>query len=192
MNTKKQSDAIILRRKQELADAGFTQAEGSSDYVKDTTTVSTQQVEFCSHKEWQDLTTEDDGGTEEDAQGEGEGNGTATASDRELTNEELEAAAGNETIVANARKIIAVADSKAKQKNKTAPVVTKDDDELTAAMHLRNVKKYGKDFVTAKRGTNQMYFTRAAWNSMGKNKQGWVEQTKEMPEAKKATEAKAK
>ena len=46
----------------------------------------------------------------------------------------------------------------------------------------RLVATYGKDFVTAKKGTNQGYFSRKSWNAMGKNKRGWAEVTKEMPE----------
>jgi hypothetical protein len=53
--------------------------------------------------------------------------------------------------------------------------------ELETDNYNRLVAKYGKDFVTAKKGTNSGYYSRKTWNAM-KNKRGWVEVTKTMPE----------
>lgn len=58
----------------------------------------------------------------------------------------------------------------------------KSPEEMAAINFQALVNTYGKDFVTAKKGTNNKYFSRKAWNGMGKNKNGWSEVTKEMPE----------
>lgn len=60
-------------------------------------------------------------------------------------------------------------------------------EDLAAANYDRIVQKYGKDFVTAQKGNNKKYFTRRAWNNLGKNKQGWAEITKVMPEVQANT-----
>lgn len=70
-----------------------------------------------------------------------------------------------ETLIARAKEIIA-------QRNQPAAKTTA---ELETEAYDRIVRKYGKDFVTANRGTSQKYFTRTQWVGMGKNKQGWVE-----------------
>lgn len=57
----------------------------------------------------------------------------------------------------------------------------KSAEELAGENHARLVKTYGKDFVTAAKGNNRGYYSRAAWNQM-KNKRGWVEVTETMPE----------
>lgn len=80
------------------------------------------------------------------------------------------------------RNTLAMADAMVSEKNKGPK---KTVEEMETANYLRLVDTYGKDFVTAARGTNKGYYSRKAWNAM-KNKRGWIEVTKAMPEAAKA------
>ncbi len=59
-------------------------------------------------------------------------------------------------------------------------------EEKEAAYYAKLVRLYGKDFVTAKRGNNSGFFSRKTWNMMGKDKKGWAEVTKAMPEVAEA------
>lgn len=82
------------------------------------------------------------------------------------------------------RKTLAIADSIVKSQSQ-GPLKTAE--ELQSENYLRLVNKYGKDFVTAERGTNKAYYSRKAWNGM-KNKQGWAEVKRTMPEAAQASQ----
>lgn len=80
------------------------------------------------------------------------------------------------------RETIAIADRLIAERN-AAPKKTLE--EMEVVNYQRLVNQYGKDFVTAKRGTNKGYFSRKAWNAM-KQKRGWEEIVKTMPEVQEA------
>jgi hypothetical protein len=80
-----------------------------------------------------------------------------------------------ETLVKEARAIIT-------ERNKPKPLSV---EEMEGINYQRLVDRYGKDFVTAKKGNQQTYFTRKSWIALGANRNGWVEVTPEHPELKK-------
>lgn len=87
---------------------------------------------------------------------------------------EIDAAANNADFVAACRKVIKRADEI--KAGNVAPA------KMSSEVYDRLVKKYGKDFVTAQKGTNTTYFSRRTFSAMSGNKQGWKEVSQVMPE----------
>lgn len=55
-------------------------------------------------------------------------------------------------------------------------------EEMASINYNRLVSQYGKDFVTAQKGSNKQYFSRHSWVQMPKDKYGWTEITTPLPE----------
>lgn len=55
-------------------------------------------------------------------------------------------------------------------------------EEMASINYNRLVSQYGKDFVTAQKGSNKQYFSRHSWVQMPNDKYGWVEITTPLPE----------
>lgn len=98
-----------------------------------------------------------------------------------FTDEDINAMASRPESVEIAGRILA--EAKRIQAEKNQPPA-KTEEEIAAIAYQRLLTKYGPDFVTAKKGKDNMYFSRITWNHLPKGKQGWVEVTKQMPEAK--------
>lgn len=98
--------------------------------------------------------------------------------------------ADNPHLIEPAKRTIAIAEGIIADRNKPAPL---NDEEQALALHQQKVQLHGPDYVDAERMQGKQKqtrtFSRQTWATLGRDKSGWKEITKEMPEAKAAKQA---